>query len=98
MKKNLFAIITALPFYLLGALAPSLATAQDDFPRTASGKPDFNGHYDISTLTPFQRPSEFNDRLYLNPEEVQALRDREMNTRARDSGQDNPDRSAPEQG
>ena len=98
MKKNLFAIITALPFFLLGALAPSLATAQDDFPRTASGKPDFNGHYDISTLTPFQRPSEFSDRLYLNADEVQALRDREMNTRARDAGQDNPDRSAPERG
>ena len=94
MKKNPVAIITALPFFLLGALA----TAQDDFPRTASGKPDFNGRCDISPLTPFQRPSEFSDRLYLNPEEVQALRDREMNTRARDSGQDNPDRSAPEQG
>jgi len=98
MKKYPVAIIAALPFFLLGALAPSLATAQDDFPRTASGKPDFNGHYDISTLTPFQRPSEFSERLYLDAEEVQALRDREMNTRARDSGQDNPDRSAPEQG
>jgi hypothetical protein len=35
MKKYPVAIIAALPFFLLGALAPSLATAQDDFPRTA---------------------------------------------------------------
>ena len=94
MNKTLVALISVLPI----ALVPALVCAQDDFPRTPSGKPDFNGNYDISTLTPFQRPSEFGERLYLNSEEVQALRDREMNTRASDSEQGNPNRSAPEQG
>ena len=75
MKRELVALMTTLAVVLV----PTQAVGQDDFPRTPSGKPDFNGNYDISTLTPFQRPSEYGNRLYLNQEEVQALRDREMN-------------------
>ena len=94
MKKTLVALITVLPVVLV----PTLSIAQNDFPRTPSGKPDFNGNYDISTLTPFQRPSEFGDRLYLGPEEVKVLRDREMNARSRGSELSDPNRRAPEQG
>ena len=94
MKKILVALITVLPVVLV----PTLSIAQNDFPRTPSGKPDFNGNYDISTLTPFQRPSEFGDRLYLGPEEAKALRDREMNARSRGSELSDPNRRAPEQG
>ena len=39
--------------------------AQIDIARTPSGKPDFNGNYDISSLTPFQRPAELGTRLFL---------------------------------
>ena len=94
MKKELVALITTLAVFLV----PTQAVGQDDFPRTLSGKPDFNGNYDISTLTPFQRPSEYGNRLHLNQEEVQALRDREMNVRSSGSELSNPDRSAPTQG
>jgi len=93
-NKLLVALITVMPVIFV----PSLAISQDDFPRTSSGKPDFSGHYDISTLTPFQRPSQFGNRLLLNVEEVQALRDREMNARSAGSGLSNPDRSPPEEG
>ena len=79
-------------------LAPLLGLAQDEFPRTASGKPDFNGNYDISSLTPFQRPAVYGDRLFLNEEEVQALRDREMGIRAEDEELSDPERGAPEAG
>ena len=85
---SLFVLMTAAGF----------ATAQDDYPRTSSGKPDFSGNYDISTLTPYQRPQRFGNRLYLNEEEVQALRNREMNTRAADSAPGDPNRAPPEQG
>tara|TARA_B110000858_G_C17781921_1_gene465191 strand:+ start:882 stop:1904 length:1023 start_codon:yes stop_codon:yes gene_type:complete len=94
MKKALLVLQAVLLSFVL---VQPLAIAQENFPRTASGKPDFNGNYDISTLTPVERPSEFGDRLTLNAEELKALRDREMNARASGSAP-TPDRSAPEAG
>ena len=94
MNKLLVSIIAVLTISLI----PMLTLGQDDYPRTASGKPDFNGHYDISTLTPFERPTSYGDRLSLNGEEVQALRDRELNIRAQDAALSDPDREAPEEG
>ena len=93
MKKILVVVSLLLTFVI------SLkAIAQEDYPRTPSGKPDFNGDYDISTLTPFERPTSYGNRRALNAEEVQALRDREMGIRARDATASDPDRDAPEQG
>jgi hypothetical protein len=34
-----------------------------DIPRLANGLPDFSGTYDVSTLTPLQRPEEFGENL-----------------------------------
>ncbi len=79
MKTTLLAIIVTLP---IAVVTTTVASAQDVFPRTASGKPDFNGNYDISSLTPFQRPASYGERLYLTPEEVEAMREREMSIRA----------------
>ena len=36
-------------------LAASVLAGPEEFPRTASGKPDFSGTYDIATLTPYVR-------------------------------------------
>ena len=49
------------------------ATAAADIPRTASGKPDLTGTYDVSTLTPLQRPAEFGTNLYLTPEQAEEI-------------------------
>ncbi len=76
----------------------SWAQAQEDFPRTPSGKPDFSGNYDISSLTPYQRPVSYGDRLYLTEEEVQSLRDREMGIRAADATESDPERGPPQAG
>ena len=52
MKKILVALS------LLLTLVISLkAIAQEDYPRTPSGKPDFNGDYDISTCLLYTSPS-----------------------------------------
>lgn len=83
---------------LLLCALPVLVSAQDPYPRTPAGKPDFSGNFDASTLTPLQRPTRFGNRLHLNEEEVQALRDREMNIRLADSEQGDPNRAPPEQG
>ena len=74
------------------------STGQENYPRTTSGRPDFNGHYDISTLTPFERPASFGNRQALNEGEVEELREREMGIRARDAESSDPDREAPEEG
>ena len=93
MKK----ILVALSL-LLTLVISLIAIAQEDYPRTPSGKPDFNGDYDISTLTPFERPTSYGNRGALYAEEVQALREREMGIGGRDAIASDPDRDAPEQG
>ncbi|MDE0038799.1 MAG: hypothetical protein OXU77_14785 [Gammaproteobacteria bacterium] len=40
---------------LVGVVALPAFAGPDEFPRTASGKPDFSGRYDIATLTPYTR-------------------------------------------
>ena len=92
MKRRILTLL--FPFFFIGATS----YAQEEYPRTPSGKPDFNGHYDISTLTPFERPASYGNRLSLNEEEVNALREREMGIRARDAESSDPDRDAPEEG
>ncbi|MDP6582836.1 MAG: hypothetical protein QF681_19455, partial [Vicinamibacterales bacterium] len=51
------------------AVAP-VALAQGDIPRTPSGRPDLSGTYDVSTLTPMQRPSGLADKQFLTDEEA----------------------------
>jgi hypothetical protein len=53
----------------------SIALAQDDadIPRTADGRPDLSGTYDVATLTPLQRPVELGNRLVLTEEQAAAL-------------------------
>ena len=95
MKTTMLSIIAVVPFALA---TPALVNAQDDSPRTASGKPDFNGNYDISSLTPFQRPSQYGERLFLTAEEIEAMRATETSTRAADAEPSDPEREAPEAG
>lgn len=95
MKTTRLALIALLPIALFSS---SLINAQDAFPRTASGKPDFNGNYDIASLTPFQRPASYGDRLYLSAEEVQAMRDRAASARAAGAAPTDPESGPPAAG
>ena len=57
------------------ALVPlaSTAVAQQggtDLRRTANGRPDLSGTYDVGTLTPMQRPAELGEKLVLTEEEA----------------------------
>ena len=94
MKHTLLGLIVALlPLIFIHPLT----IAQESFPRTPSGKPDFSGHYDGATLTPFMRPTEFGERLTFTPEEVQELLNR--NRAAREAAAaPTTDISAPEVG
>ena len=68
-------VSVVLALLLLLALAPAAVAQQGDtdIPRTAAGRPDLSGTYDIATLTPLQRPAEFGDTLVLTEEEAAAL-------------------------
>ncbi len=41
--------------------------------RTSDGKPDFNGTYDVATLTPVERPKEFGKTLWITREAADAV-------------------------
>lgn len=60
-------------FLTLAMFAPVLWSEDSKDPRTADGRPDFSGNYDVSTLTPLVRPTEFGDNLELTPEAAQAI-------------------------
>ena len=54
--------------FVAGLAAAWAAAGPEDFPRTASGKPDFSGTYDIATLTPYVRDAKHGDNPWLDPE------------------------------
>ena len=80
------------------ALAPMAAAQGGDIPRTPSGRPDLSGTYDVSTLTPMQRPTDLAGKQFLTDEEAAEIAAQELQRnieRQRDSA---PDRGAPPQG
>ena len=78
---------------IAGALASSAQT--DGIPRTSSGRPDFSGTYDVSTLTPLVRPADLGDRLTLTDEEAEAIARRKAEIYAADLSPSDPNREAP---
>ena len=73
-------------------------SAGDGIPRTASGKPDLSGTYDIATLTPMQRPEEFGEQLYMTPEQAEQITQRRAARNAAADGPSDPNRGAPPAG
>ena len=62
-------LIALLVIGLLLSL-PAVVMAEADIPRTASGRPDLSGNYNAATLTPFERPAEYGDKLLMTREEA----------------------------
>ena len=87
----------SLLLLLCGSLA---AGAWADIPRTADGKPDLSGNYDLATLTPLERPEEFGDNLYLSREEADKAiaATKERLQKLEDTKNDDPNRKAPPKG
>ena len=88
----------ALGIALVAGFAASALGGAEDFPRTASGKPDFSGTYDIATLTPYVRNAKHGDKLHLDgaeAAEVEAAAAKVANAAFDPS---DPDRGPPEKG
>jgi hypothetical protein len=78
-------------------LAPAAIAAEGaaDIPRRADGKPDLSGTYDTKTLTPFQRPDHYGERLELTKEEADEIAEHWRKSFEKDYQPSDPDREAP---
>ncbi|MDX1383914.1 MAG: hypothetical protein R3190_09750 [Thermoanaerobaculia bacterium] len=78
------------------ALLPLAAAAE--VPRTAGGRPDLSGTYDVATLTPFERPGSFGDKLELTDAEAEAIANRARMQSQFANRPSDPERGAPRAG
>ena len=93
MPRHAWLSLTALCL----AATPALGDGSDT-PRTASGRPDLSGVYNVATLTPLQRPKQFEGQASLTAAEAEAIAERWRNYIAKDSAPSDPNRSAPPAG
>ena len=84
----------ALGLGLLGIAAG----AAPEIPRTASGRPDLSGTYDMKTLTPLERPEEYGEKLTFTEQEAQEIARSAAERLARRNAASDPNRGAPPQG
>ena len=96
-QSNVTTILATLGAAVL-ALAPAVGAQADDIPRTASGKPDLSGSYDVATLTPLSRPARFGDNLFLTQEQAREIEEEEQALLARGLERSDPNRDAPAEG
>jgi hypothetical protein len=80
------------------AVASGAAAQDGELPRTADGRPDLSGTYDVSTLTPLQRPAELGEKMALTEEEAAEIAARMQQGMALANRPSDPNRGAPPQG
>ena len=78
---------------ILGLSTP--ATAQDDIPRTPSGRPDLSGTYDIATRTPMMRDPKYGDGPYMSAEDAHGIAASTEAAKVQADIPSDPDREAP---
>ena len=79
-------------------LVPVVALSDSDVPRTADGRPDLSGTYNVATLTPLRRPKHLADRLTLTDAEADEVAEYWKNNLDKDRVPSDPDRDAPPEG
>ncbi len=80
------------------ALAPVAVAQSGDIPRTPSGRPDLSGTYDVSTLTPMVRPTEFGEMKFLTDERAAEIAAEELQRNIDRQQPSDPTRGAPPEG
>jgi hypothetical protein len=100
IMKPAFVLTSLLALAPAGAVPASPAAADNpaDIPRTSSGKPDLSGTYDIATLTPLQRSTEFGENLYMSQEKANEILERTRQLVAKADAPSEADREAPPAG
>ena len=95
MKKFSINFLRFVAFFGAGL---SCMNAWSDVVRMADGKPNLSGSYDVSTLTPLQRPEQFGNNLELTPEQAQKIMDAEKTAMAEADRNRGATTEAPPQG
>jgi hypothetical protein len=92
MRNRLVLSIVAMSMAALpiSAQTQKPAPAKASFPRTPDGHPDLQGTYDLATMTPFERMP--GDPPFYTKEEAQKLTKKEMDRRAVNATQLDPNR------
>lgn len=90
--------LSSVLFATLLASSPGFAAEATDIPRTASGRPDLSGTYDVATLTPFERPASLGEKAALTAEEAARVARRAQTSAEFASRPSNPERGAPREG
>ncbi len=73
MQRRALLTLAVSAVFVVTAAPTVFAQSDGDLPRRPDGHPDLSGTYDIATLTPLQRPTEFGDKLVLTEEEAAAF-------------------------
>lgn len=74
--KNTTALVVVSALIGFGSIVSA------DVPIKSWGKPNLQGNWDFSTITPFQRPSSFADKEFLTPGEIEEYEAAVKNSRA----------------
>ncbi|HEX7795305.1 MAG TPA: hypothetical protein VF456_13175 [Vicinamibacterales bacterium] len=102
MRNRLLALISGTALAAIGIVAAPVLLAQStasstkaSVQRTADGHPDLSGMYDVSTMTPLQRPAEFGNRRALTKEEAAEMEQYEKQRQEKNAAPSSPNREAP---
>jgi hypothetical protein len=101
MRNRLFALLGAGTLAVFGIVAGPQLAAQSAAPakgtvaRTADGHPDLSGMYDVATMTPLARPTEFGTRRALTKPEAAEMEQYEKQREERNAEPSDPNRAAP---
>lgn len=92
---------TRMKTLLLAGVASLLAVPlmADEIPRTATGKPNFSGTYDVKTITPLERARQSGDSAVIKPEDAENYSNAvKAGNKANDNRVLDPNRAAPPEG
>ena len=78
MQNEIRMLFSGLLAFIGLALVSSAMAQGGGIPRTSSGHPDLSGTYDVSTLTPLNRPEEFGEKVFLTDDEAAGIAAREL--------------------
>ena len=96
MRSRIAMCLGGLAVFLV--VAPVAAAQNGDIPRTASGHPDLSGTYDVSTLTPMERPTELGETRSHTDERAAEIAAEELQRNIDRQQRSDPARGAPPQG